>query len=186
MNIPAQVRQGDSLQWKDCPTFDNMRNPISAADGWTLHYAIRGAVALDLDSDVDGQDWLMTMIVTDTQTLTPGDYYWQAYAEKNDERVTLGSGKLVVLADMSQQTTGADNRSQIKKDLDAVQAAMRAVISGGAVQKYVIANRQVEKMSMADLIMLESKLKVEYAREQKAQQMANGQGNPNNVFVRFR
>ena len=141
---------------------------------------------LDLTADQDGTGWKTTMTSVQSATLTAGTYYWQAFVvDGSNNRITLGSGQLKVADDLVAQGTGAENRSQIKQDLDAVQAAMRALISGGAVQKYVIANRQVEKMSLADLITLESKLKVEYAREQKAEQIKNGKGNPNNVFVRF-
>jgi hypothetical protein len=38
---------------------------------------------------------------------------------------------------------------------------------------------------MADLLMLEGKLKAEVKREQAAQLQANGLGNPHNLFVRF-
>jgi hypothetical protein len=38
---------------------------------------------------------------------------------------------------------------------------------------------------MADLLQLESKLKAEVKREQMADLIANGLGNPHNLFVRF-
>jgi hypothetical protein len=66
-----------------------------------------------------------------------------------------------------------------------VQAAIRSMISGGAVAEYTIGSRRLKKMEMADLITLESKLKAEVKREQAASMAANGLGNPHNLFVRF-
>jgi hypothetical protein len=66
-----------------------------------------------------------------------------------------------------------------------VQAAIRSIISGGAVAEYTIGSRRLKKMEMADLLALESKLKAEVKREQAAAMVANGLGNPHNLFVRF-
>ena len=66
-----------------------------------------------------------------------------------------------------------------------MQAAIRAIISGGAVAEYTIGSRRLKKMEMTDLLMLESSLKAEVKREQKASLIANGLGNPHNLFVRF-
>ena len=38
---------------------------------------------------------------------------------------------------------------------------------------------------MEELILLESKLKAELKREEAAELVANGRGNPRNLFVRF-
>jgi len=66
-----------------------------------------------------------------------------------------------------------------------VQAAIRTIISGGAVKQYSIGNRNLQKYDLPDLLALETKLKAELKREQRAQLMANGLGNPFNLFVRF-
>lgn len=178
------MTNGDSVTWLDDATVDNLRNPITPPT-WTLSYAIRGAAVLTLTATQSGSGWTTTMTKTQSATLTPGNYYWQAYATNGSSRVTIGSGKLVVKPNLSIQPAGFDGRSQVEIDLAAVQAAMRAIISGGAVQKYVIANRQIEKMAMADLITLESQLKYAVKLEQKAEAIKNGQGNPHNSFVRF-
>jgi hypothetical protein len=83
-------------------------------------------------------------------------------------------------------TPGAfDGRSQAEIDLDAVKAAIRAIVSGGVVQEYRIGTRNLKKYDLVDLIQLESKLKAEVKREQAASLQAQGLGNPHNLFVRF-
>jgi hypothetical protein len=99
----------------------------------------------------------------------------------------MGSGQLTVLRSLSYTGSPAavDGRSQAQQDLDAVQAAIRALVSGGVVREYTIGNRSLKKYELADLMQLESKLKAEVKREQMAELMANGLGNPHNLFVRF-
>ncbi len=181
MNIPARITSGDSLSWLDDPTIDNLRNKLSPPD-WTLSYSFVGAVKLELTAIQEGSRWKTSMTTAQSLTLSAGDYYWQAYATNGSDRVNVGAGKLAVLPNLHASQPGDDMRSQTKKDLDAVQLAMRKIISGGAVARYTIGHRQVEKMAMSDLLILESRLKIQLKREEGA---ANGQGSPNNTFVRF-
>ncbi len=181
MNIPARITNGDSLSWLDDPTVDNLRNKLSPPD-WTLSYSFIGAVKLELTAIQEGSRWKTSMTTTQSSSLSAGDYYWQAYATNGSDRVNIGSGKLSVMPNLHAAKAGDDMRSQTKKDLDAVQSAMRAMISGGAVAKYAIGHRQVEKMAMSDLLILESRLKILLKREEGS---GNGQGSPNNTLVRF-
>ena len=66
-----------------------------------------------------------------------------------------------------------------------MQAAIRAIVAGGAVSEYTIGTRTLKKMDMADLVMLESRLKGMVIRDQKAALIANGLGNPTSLYVRF-
>lgn len=186
MNIPAKIIQGNSATWKDVPTVDNLRNPITAPS-WVLVYSIRGATGVDLTATADVPGWSTSLSKAQSAALAPGNYYWQADVTNGIQKITIGNGKLCMIADLSAAPIDAafDGSSQTEKDLIAVRAAIRAMSSGGAVQKYVIANRQVEKMSVADLITLENRLMVRLKREQQAQDAANGKGNSNNTFVRF-
>ena len=68
--------------------------------------------------------------------------------------------------------------------LTAVQTAIRAIISGQAKQ-YSIGSRSFTKLDLGELMERESSLKAEVKREQMADLIANGQGNPHNLFVRF-
>ncbi len=184
MKIPSNITSGDSVSWKDDSTIDNLGNEISSSE-WTLNYSIRGPGQLDLVAVADGSGWKTSISSVQSSGLDSGDYYWQAFATKGSERVTLGSGQLKIGANFSDQSIGFDGRSQSQKDLDAVKAAIRTIISGGAVQKYTIGTRSLEKMPMADLLMLESRLKAEVAREQRAEMIRGGQGSPFTLKVRF-
>jgi hypothetical protein len=97
---------------------------------------------------------------------------------------TIASGSFDVLANLT--TAGAvDARSQARRDLDACQAAIRAVIAGGGAQEYRIGARMVRRYELSELLRLEGQLKAEVAREEAAEAIASGRGNPFSLFVRF-
>lgn len=183
MNIPPSITAGDSATWEDKPGRTLLGEQVTSAN-WALTYVIHSQ-GLTLTGTPYGDGWRTSITAAQSATLTAGTHYWQAYATKGTDRVTLGSGQLQVAANLAAAAPGYDARSQAQKDLDAVQAAMRAIVSGGAVQKYVIGNRELTKMAMSDLLTLESKLKADVARERRAELIANGMGNPHNLFVRF-
>ena len=187
MNIPKQLRAGDSITWTENPFSDAQFGAIDSAT-WTLTVAIRGGVSEDIvgEAEASSKGWTFEIDLDTTANFQVGIVYWQAYAEKDGSRVTVGSGQIRVLANIGAASSSYDGRSQAVKDLEAVQAAMRAMISGGAIQDYTIGNRSVRKMTMADLITLENKLKREVADESVAESIANGLGNPRNLFVRFK
>jgi hypothetical protein len=189
VNIPAQIRAGDTVKWRDGSTTDAFGAAITSAD-WTLTYYLRTNTASEGATVVGaayGQGWEVTIAAATSAGFDAGQWFWQAVAEKAGDKVTVGAGQLEVLAALDYTgTPGAfDGRSQAEKDLAAVQSAMRAIISGGAVAEYSIGSRRLKKMEMADLITLESKLKAEVKREQAAALQAQGLGNPHNLFVRF-
>ena len=190
MNFPARITEGDTVKWRDVAGRDTLGNPISSAD-WTLRYYFRfnrnnhGATAT---GTAYGTGWEFSLSATTTEGFHADDTgFWQAVATKASETVTLGAGQFEIDANLAYVGTPAafDNRTQAQKDLDAVQAAIRSIISGGAVAEYTIGNRRLKKMEMTDLLMLEGKLKAEVKREQATSLAANGLGNPHNLYVRF-
>lgn len=189
MNIPAQIRAGDTVKWRDVASRDVFGNAITSST-WTLTYYLRfnhnneGATVVGTAYDTG---WEFNIPQATSTGFDAGTWYWQAEATKSGEHITLGAGQLTVLASMSYagNPSAFDGRTQAQKDLDAVQAAIRAIIAGGAVAEYTIGTRRLKKMEMADLIQLEAKLKAEVKREQAATMVANGLGSPHNLFVRF-
>ena len=189
MKIPAQIRAGDTIKWRDDAGVDNLGNEISSST-WTLTYFLRTNTASEGATVVGvayGTGWEFTIAAAISADFDAGEWYWQAQATSGSDKVTLGAGQLQVLAALSYTgTPGAvDGRSQVQQDLDAVQAAIRAIVAGGVAKEYTIGNRNLKKYDMADLLQLEAKLKAEVKREQMAELIANGLGNAHNLFVRF-
>jgi len=187
MVIPASLVTKETASWDDLETTDSLGNSVTSAL-WTLKYEFRGAASVSLTAATNGTGWRTSTLVS--SFTVAGTYYWQALLTKGSptvtDRILLNSGKLFVKANLTDATALYDASTQAEQDLAAVQAAMRAIVSGGAVKSYTIGNRSLTKMEMSDLIVLESKLKAEVAQEKKAATIAAGLGNPNNLFVRFR
>ncbi len=177
------------MKWRDDSTTDVFGNEIESST-WQLQYFLRtngdgeGHTATGV---AFGAGWEFTISNTDSALFDAGDWFFQACAAKGSEKVTVGRGLLTVKASLSYTgIPGAfDGRSQVQKDLDAVQLAIRTLLSGGAVQEYKIGNRNLKRYELTDLLQLEGRLKAEAKREQQADLIANGLGNPRNMFVRF-
>jgi len=189
VNIPSEIRAGDTIQWRDVAGVDNLGNEVSSSD-YTLTYYLRFNAASEGATVVDtayGTGWQFSIAAATSVNFDAGTWYWQAVATKTGSTITLGSGQSTVLAALSYSGTPAalDGRSQAQKDLDAVQAAIRTIVAGGVAKEYTIGNRSLKKYDLTDLLALETKLKADVNREQKAQLIANGLGNPFNLFVRF-
>ena len=189
MNIPSEIRAGDTVKWRDDSSTDVFGNEIKS-DEWTLKYYLRtneSPSGHTTTGSVYGTGWEFTISATDSASFDAGTWYFQAIAEKGSEKITLGSGRLTVEVALDYTGTPGlfDGRTQAKKDLEAVQAAIRTLVAGGAVQEYKIGNRNLKRYDLPDLIQLEARLKAEVKREEQAELIANGLGNPRNMFVRF-
>jgi hypothetical protein len=189
VNIPATIRAGDTVKWRDDASVDAFGAAVTSST-WTLTYYLRTNTASEgatITGTAYGQGWELTIAAATSAGFDAGQWYWQAIATAGSEKLTLGAGQLEVLAALNYAgTPGAfDGRSQAQQDLDAVQAAIRAMVSGGAVAEYTIGSRRLKKLPLTELLQLEAKLKSDVKREQAADLAANGLGNPHNLFVRF-
>jgi hypothetical protein len=156
-----------------------------------LRYYLRGnaaGVAETVTGAAQGSEWLFTWLVAESIS-SPTTYFWQAVATAlvGGANTTLGSGSLTLEPSLEYVgTPGAyDGRTQAEKDLEAVQSAIRTLLAGGSTKEYRIGNRTLKRYDLAELIQLEGKLKADVAREKQAEMIANGLGNPRNMFVRF-
>jgi len=188
MKIPATIRAGDTIAWRDDAAADALGNAITSS-AWTLIYYLRTnttSAGATVTGAAYGYGWESTISAATSAGFAAGTWYWQAIATRGTEKHTLGAGQLTVLAALNYTgTPGAvDGRSQSRQDLEAVQTAIRALISSGA-KAYTIGNRQLTKLDLPSLIERESYLKGLVAREEAAERVANGLGDPRNLFVRF-
>lgn len=179
------------MQWEDAATFDALRRPINSSTH-ALTYFLRtntSAEAATVNGTASSTGWAFTISSSISAGFDAGEWYFQAVATalSGGAKTTVGAGSLTVLPNLGYVgSPGAfDGRSQAEKDLDAVNAAIRALMTGGAVREYRIGERQITRYSLSELLVLQSRLKAEVAREKKAEMIANGMGNPHSVFVRF-
>lgn len=188
-NIPATIRAGDTVTWRDDAAADGLGNAVTSGS-WSQSYFLRSATAgagLTVASTSYGSGWETTISAASSAALAAGSWYWQARATSGANALTIGTGSLTILAALNYTGTPAafDGRTQSELDLEAVQAAIRSLVAGGGVKKYTIGTRSLEKFSIAELMELESRLKARVQRELAAQKIGNGLGNPRNLYVRF-
>ena len=188
--LPDQIRAGDTIKWRVDASRDNLGNSIDSGS-WTLKFYFRtnsNHEAHTATGTAFGTGWQFTISSTDSDGFDAGNWFFQAIATKDSEAVTLASGQIEVLAGLDytgDHPAAFDGRTQAEKDLAAVQKAIRDIANGNAVKSYSVAGRNLTRYEMADLIALESKLKFEVQRERRAALIANGKGDPFNLFVRF-
>ena len=185
MNIFATLPSGDSATWLDDPVTLPDGRTADASD-WVMTYYLRGPVALDLTASADGKNWSTTLTATASIGLTAGVYAWTARIVKAVERITIGSGQSVITPDLTSLTGVFDPRSKAQIALEACESAMATFnATGGKVKKYEIAGRTMEFQTIGDLMTLHSFWKAKVMSELSSQSVANGLGNPRNLYTRF-
>jgi len=140
---------------------------VAYQSGWktTLTAAVSGSMLAD-------PNWFFQAVLTKTSDSTVQEY---------------SRGQIEVRPSLAYTgTPGAfDGRTQAQKDLDAVKAAIRSIVAGGAVSEYKIGSRNLKRYDLSELLELESRLKSIVAKENKAKLIASGLGDPHNLYVRF-
>ena len=190
MLFPTKFRSGDTIEWTLNATTDTYGNPISSPD-WSVIYYLRtnrSKQGVTVSSTADGDSFKFTMTSTVTSTMLDGNWYYQAVANKSGaQKQTIYTGSFEVLKSLEYSGTALnyDGRSQVEKDLEVIQTAIRNIINGGAIQEYKIGTRTAKKYELSELIMLEARYKAELVREKQAEMIDNGLGNPRATFVRF-
>lgn len=176
-NIPQQFFAGDTVKWSD-GAFDG-----KSSGTFALTYALRGENAFDVTGVATADGWDVTITAAQSSDLPPGDYAWQAYLTSGQTRHTVGTGIVKVLPNIAQQTAGYDARSQVEKDLVAVEDEIRARATGSMTIEYSIGNRSLKKESISRLLELRSALRIDLAREKQAKRLSEGVGR--SIGIRF-
>ena len=192
MTTSTKLIAGDTLSFPVRAPTDVSGNEYAASDGWALTYKLipraTGGSVITLSAAPDGLDFLVQETAANTAAYTPGPYTVAAYVSKGSERYTVepAFAFVEILQDPSTATGGFDGRSPARKALDDALAARAAYAAGGnsAVAEYSIGDRRMKFKTPAELEQLIGQLKIEVARESRAQALAQGLPDPRKVFVR--
>lgn len=155
MRLLTKLNAGDSASWHDDPV--TLAGVSYTSAEWALKYELRGASQLTVNAVADGEGWRSSITTAASAPLAAGPYAWASYLTKGEERVTVRSGGLVVVADITTITGAIDSRSVAVKALADCETALATFkSSGGKVKSYTIGTRQTEFHSLAELMQLRS------------------------------
>lgn len=186
-NIPANLNVGDSASWLD-DAFIDADGKSYGSGQYTLTYNLRGpGAAIDLTAVASGAGWKTSLTTITADTLTAGIYWWAAVLTASGERVTIAQGQLAALAKLSAAGTAFDGRSPAEKAVaDAETALSTWKSSNGRVKKYTIGSRSMEFAAVSEIMEILSYWRLRVFNERKARNIADGLGDPSNLYVRFR
>lgn len=185
MKIPSTLTTGDSAQWDDEAFVLNGVRYDSAA--YALSYELRGPNRLSVNAVPNGKGWRTSITPVQSATLAAGPYWWSAIITATGVRVTAGSGQLTVLADLAAiAANGYDGRTVAEKALADAEAALANLTSSGQkTKRYQIGTRNAEYYTATELIDAARYWRAKVLNEKTAKDIANGLGNPRNLYVRF-
>lgn len=179
---PSSVTAGDSVGW--IKSLEDYR----VSDGWTLAYKfVSPDSQISLISVGNGESHEVSADATTTSKWVPGTYTWQAYVTNGALRHTVAYGELEVKPNLAAQLLGYETRSRAKLILAQLEAAYQSYVSSAQsnVEEYEIAGRRMKFRSPGQIIQQIQFWRLEVAREENAQSVKDGMGNPRRIFVRF-
>ena len=189
-DLPTEIIAGTTIEWVDEATTAGINKTISSPD-WTLEYFLRTNTASEghISTGTQYQNstgWQFTISATDSAGFIAGNWFWVARAFKSSDVFEIGSGELVIKQSLQYTGTPAaiDNRTQTEIDLDAVTAAIRAIIADKAA-KYSIGGRSFERINLPELRAREAELKARVFSEKRYSLKSQGLGDPKNLYVHF-
>jgi len=174
---PAEIVSGDFLTWK-------ISNSTYPANLYTLSYRLVGSAGVQtVTASADGNDHLVEVAgdslvgppaVVGTDAWVAGFYTWTKFATEiaTSRRITLGTGKLTVLANPATQTA-TDTRTHARKVLDAIEAVLEGTASKEQSEQS-IDGKALKRRSIEELLALRTYYKAEVAAEEAAAATANG------------
>lgn len=187
--VPDTIYAGDTVIF-DVPEFTDPVGDSVASGTYSLVWYARTNTASEgatVTGAAESTGWRVTVSSSTTTNFDAGLWTWQAIATAGSVQHTAGRGQFTVKATLkySGDPGAFDDRSRAQIDLGYVEAAIRTLSQGGAVQEYTIGGRSLKRYKMAELLQLRDALKAEVDRERRAEKVKQGLGNPGVTRVRF-
>ena len=172
---PTSVTQGEQIEWKR--TFCDY-----PATEWTLEYRYRGPdTGFNITATADGSAFDAVLTSAMSAAADPGDWKWQAWATNIADtaiKLMLDAGDIKVFQGFaSANTAEIDLRTDAKKTLDAIDAALLA-FANSDIQEYEITtpagNRHVKRSDKSQLTAQRKYWAGIVSRENLAERVKNG------------
>lgn len=176
-----------------------------ACDGWTLKYRltprftspVQAPIVLTAATNADGKRYDVQVGPATTAAYAAGYYSVARWVEKAGARQTLSGllgaelggpiGQLKVFADPALTAQGFDSRSQARKAVDDLKAALATFhATRGRVKSYTIGNRSMEFETSEEILTMLNFWLRELAHEEAGERLNTGlQGSSAKIQVRL-
>lgn len=171
---PAFFRAGDSYQWvvtyADYPT----------SEGWGLSYCVVGTDRKsEFTASISGTTYSVVLTPSETGLFPLGKVKFLACVVLGLDRVTVFQRDTQVLPGYAVEKSGADTRTNAKKALDAMDAALVTMGSKAWTQSYTINNKAITFRNFKEFTDFRNVLKREVAAEENEVAILLG-GKPKN------
>lgn len=182
---PASFVAGDTLKFtRELPDY-------RPGDGWVLSYALVNDSHQTTLVGTDNGDGLHLIEVSaaTTASFAPGDYRWQAFVERQAERYTVDSGRIVITANFA-DVAGLDARAHCEKVLAAIEATLERKATKDQ-QSYSVsfgdgaASRAVSRLTFGELIEARKIYRQELTRLKKQERLAKGLPGRSTIHIRM-
>lgn len=172
---PTTITQGERLHWERC--FDD--HPATL---WTLEYRFRGnGTGFDIAATADGSQFVVDVPTASTTAMTPGKYVWQAWAteiaDSTNKEMLAEDSATVKVGFVHGTTTAVDLRTNAKKTLDAINAAILASGTSDVILYEITTpagSRKVQRYSRTEFLKMRDIYAGIVSRENAAERVKNG------------
>lgn len=190
LGVPKTFVAGDATVWYTDPipgiNIDTGQVITMQPPNFTLSFAFRGASYFDVTAVADGVRFKSIIDSATSAELTAGVCSWQAYVtDLSGDRTTIGNGQTLILTNLALATTAPLSQVQVlQAQLDRVNAAIDALLSGKPIKEYEINGRRIQYLPLPDLTALRETLKKDLYRATIAESAANGK-NKRRHYIQF-
>lgn len=144
MAAPRTLVSGDSASWQiSAPQHREI-------DGWGRSLVLAGPTPLTIPVSSEDE---VKITSAQSATLSPGRYAGAVIATKTDERQTLERFEFDVTPDPAAQTVATDIRSQARRTLDAINAAIEKRATK-AQDELAINGQRIKNTAFTELLVL--------------------------------
>jgi hypothetical protein len=157
--VPATATAGLSLSfdpWLSCFPYPT----------WVATLLLRGPAALTISATTDGSQTFVVDAAT-TEAWAAGVYWYSLRVQSATQTLEVDSGQIEVLPDFASLPAGYDGRTPNEIALDAITAVL-AKRATQDQQRYTIGDRELWRMTVADLLMLKASYSAAVRRERAA------------------
>lgn len=147
--MQPQLTAGDSL------LFSVAGGSYPASSGWVLTHLLVprvGTGVVTIPSIASGDDFEIAVPATTTAGWAAGEYSWFRRVERAGEKYTIEQGQLTIRPNPESLNGTFDGRSQARKAVDELRAALAAW--SPIQRRYKIGEREMEFNSSAEIIKL--------------------------------